>query len=105
MYTLCFVAQLQAGLRKREVFVPSSARWSDPRAHLLQGTEWDAMRPTVCQLLHRSDAANKELAAWERELDAAYQRAATTLPEGVRIETVADPRTAAGARSRAPGRR
>ena len=93
MYTLCFVAQLQASLRKREVFVPSSARWSDPRAQLLQGAEWEAMRPPVCQLLHRVASANEELAAWERELDAAYQHAAGSLPDGVRIETVVDART------------
>lgn len=90
MYTLCVVAQLQAELRKREVFVSGSTRWSDPRAQLLHGAEWETMRLTVCQLLHRSATAEEELSAWERELDAAYRRAAATLLEGVRIETVVE---------------
>jgi hypothetical protein len=51
MYTLCVLEQLQLTLRRRDVFVPSSARWADPRAKLLQGAEWEASRATTCQTL------------------------------------------------------
>jgi hypothetical protein len=44
-YTLCVVERLQDSLRRRDVFVPGSERWSDPRAKLLRGAEWQAKRP------------------------------------------------------------
>ena len=36
-YTLCAVERLQDSLRRRDVFVPRSERWGDPRVKLLQG--------------------------------------------------------------------
>ena len=36
-YTICVVERLQEALRRHEVFVAPSERWSDPRANLLQG--------------------------------------------------------------------
>jgi TnpA family transposase len=93
MYTLCFLSQLQTALRTREVFAPSSSRWSDPRASLLQAQEWERARPAVCALLQRSPIAATELDAWADELDTLYRRVGCDLPEAVRIESVTDPHT------------
>ena len=48
-YTICVVERLQEALRRHEVFVAPSERWSDPRENLLQGAAWEAVRGQVCQ--------------------------------------------------------
>jgi TnpA family transposase len=90
-YTLCVLQRLQDGLRRRDVFVELSERWGDPRAKLLQGTEWEAARSQVCLSLGRQATAAAELEALRRQLDDAYRRTADNLPanESVRIEVVA----------------
>ena len=42
-------------------FVERSERWVDPRAKLLQGTEWEAARSQVCLSLGRQATATAEL--------------------------------------------
>ena len=93
MYTLCFVTQFHSALKAREVFAPKSTQWSDPRTKLLQGSEWDGMRPQVAHLLQRSLSAEEELAAWESDLDAAYRQLAGDLPQAVTIKKETDPHT------------
>ena len=93
MYTLCFATQFHAALKAREVFAPKSTQWSDPRTKLLQGSEWDAMRPQVAHLLQRSLSAQEKLAAWESDLDTAYRQLAGDLPQTVTIKTETDPHT------------
>jgi hypothetical protein len=90
-YTLCAIECLQDGLRRRDVFVSPSERWSDPRIKLLHGAAWDLARPRVCQILGRQPTAEGELDALAQNLDAAYRRTLTNLPTNtaVRIETVA----------------
>jgi len=39
-YTLCVLARLFVALRRRDIYVPQSSRWGDPRAKLLQGDAW-----------------------------------------------------------------
>jgi TnpA family transposase len=95
MYTLCVLIQLQEGLRKRDVFVPDSGRWSDPRAKLLQGAEWEAARLATCQVLGRAPTPESDLATWTRELHAAYQQTVARLPANtpIQVERVTDPAT------------
>ena len=50
-YTFAVLERLRAALRARDVFVPRSKRWSDPRAKLLAGAAWDTARPGVCRML------------------------------------------------------
>lgn len=87
-YTLCVVERLQDSLRRRDVFVPGSERWSDPRAKLLRGAEWQAKRPQVCRSLGLPATADGALGKLERHLDDAYRRAVINLPANtaVRIE-------------------
>lgn len=89
-YTLCVLQYLQDGLRRRDIFVPSSDRWSDPRKKLLQGSDWKTKRPQLCRSLNlpiNADIAFKRL---EHQLDAAYRKTAENLPnnQAVRIEQV-----------------
>ncbi|WPP32270.1 Tn3 family transposase [Streptomyces sp. CL7] len=41
-YVVCVLEQLHRALQRRDVFASPSHRWSDPRARLLDGKEWDA---------------------------------------------------------------
>ena len=60
-YTFCTLERLQDPLRRRDVFVSPSERWSDPRAKLLHGSAWDAVRSQVCRTLGRTEPATTEL--------------------------------------------
>ena len=46
-YSLGTLEALHEAMRGREVFVEPSERWSDPRAKLLSGGAWEAIRPGV----------------------------------------------------------
>jgi TnpA family transposase len=94
-YTLCVVEQLREALHRRTLFVKASGRWADPRARLLAGSTWEAVKPAVCQTLGRSSTPEPDLAAWAQELDTAYRRTAANLPANtdLRIEQVPDPKT------------
>ena len=89
-YTLCLLERLQDSLRRRDVFVRRSERWGDPRVRLLQGPQWETLRPQVCRALGRSESPEPELRALAQQLDAAYQRTAGNLPTNaaVRLEQV-----------------
>jgi len=56
-YTLCVLDRLHQALRRREIFVPVSERYGDPRAELLQGNAWETAREAVARALNRSTAA------------------------------------------------
>jgi TnpA family transposase len=87
-YTFCVLERLQEGLRRRDLFVAPSERWQDPRAKLLQGEAWQAVRTQVYRTLGRSLNPAEELATLARQLDEAYLRTAQNLPRNaaVRIE-------------------
>src|SRR5262249_9529945 len=89
-YTLCLMERLQDSLRRRDVFVRRSERWGDPRVRLLQGPQWETLRPQVCRALGRSESPKPELRALAQQLDAAYQRTAANFPThaAVRMEQV-----------------
>jgi len=84
-YTLCVLERLQEGLHRRDVFVSKSDRWSDPRAKLLHGKEWEAARSRVCHTLGRRGAATEELSLLKQELDAAYRRTVANLPTNAAV--------------------
>ena len=94
-YTLCVVEQLREELHRRNLFVPGSSRWDDPRASFPLGQRLAAAKPAVCQALGRSASPEADLTAWASELDAAYRRTAANLPTNaaLRIEQVRDPKT------------
>lgn len=90
-YTFGVLDGLLGALRRRDVFVPGSWRWDDPRAKLLQGERWKAARPSVCRALGRAPSPDDEIASLQKELDAAYRRTASNLDsnDAVRVEQTA----------------
>ncbi len=80
LYTFCVMERLQDGLKRRDLFVPASRRWSDPHARLLQGTAWEKVRSRVCRTLGRSPTAATELEGLGKQLGETYRRTANNLP-------------------------
>lgn len=87
-YTFCVLEQLVEGLRRRDLFVSPSERWSNPQAKLLQGRAWESARSHVCRALNLNPTPVEELNALRQQLDEAYSRTANNLPNNaaIRIE-------------------
>ncbi len=94
-YTLCVLERLQDRLRRRDIYVEASERWSDPRAKLLQGAEWEAKRTNICRMLGHSTSAEEVVEGLSAELDATYRRVSARFSrnEAVRIEQKDDKST------------
>ena len=75
-YTLCVMNKLQDCLRRRDIYVPQSGRWGDPRALLLQGQDWHASRVQVYRSLGHSLNASEAVSALTRQLDTVYRQVA-----------------------------
>lgn len=71
-YTLCLLERLQDGLRRRDIYVPASDRWGDPRVKLLRGSGWQARRPVICRSLGHPMAPDAAMERLRIELDATY---------------------------------
>ena len=91
-YTFCVLDELHTALRRRDVFVAPSWRYADPRAGLLDGTEWEATRPIICRTLGLSAHPAPTLTAMTSELDRTYRAVISRLPDNpaVRFEKVGD---------------
>ena len=87
-YTFALLEQLQAALKRHDVFVTPSEKWADPRASLLQGAAWEAARPQVCRGLGHTTDATAEVDTLAQHLDARYHRTAANLARNpfVRVE-------------------
>jgi len=87
-YTVCVAERLHESLRRRDIFVPKSERWGDPRVKLLPGAQWESLRPQVCRALGHPDHAAPALHALTQQLDAAYHRTLANWPtnSAVRVE-------------------
>jgi TnpA family transposase len=80
-YTLCVLERLQDSLRRRDLFVTDSDRWSDPRTKLLHGDQWRAKRGQICRSLKRPLDSERVLPRLRQELDEAYRRILEHLPD------------------------
>ncbi|MFF3333730.1 Tn3 family transposase [Streptomyces sp. NPDC002888] len=78
-YVVCVLEQLYRALQRRDVFASPSHRWSDPRARLLDGTEWEAVREDVLAGLSLDTPVEEHLAALVTALDAAWKQMAERL--------------------------
>jgi hypothetical protein len=87
-YTFCVLEKLLEGLRRRDLFVSSGERWSNPRAKLLTGKAWESTRASVCRTLELNPKPEPELKTLQQQLDKAYSQTAQNLPNNahVRIE-------------------
>ncbi len=89
-YTFCVLDELRTALKIRDVFVTPSWRYADPRAGLLNGSEWEATRPIICRTLGLSTTPETTLTALAAELDLTYRAVSARLPENpaVRFDTI-----------------
>lgn len=80
-FVVCVLEQLHRALNRRDVFASPSNRWADPRARLLDGPRWEAMRADVLAGLSLTEDAGEHLAQLTRGLDAAWRQMADRLQE------------------------
>ena len=73
-YVLCVLEQLHRALRVRDVYATPSQRWGDPRAQLLDGPAWDAVRPQILDGLALSAPVRAHLRDLVAVLDAAWRQ-------------------------------
>ena len=78
-YTLCVMEELHQAFRRRDVFCPASSRWADPRACLLDGERWAAMRPELLDGLGLDPDPTRHLEALGAKLGDAYRGVAAGL--------------------------
>jgi hypothetical protein len=97
-YVVCVLEQLHRALQRRDVFASPSHRWSDPRARLLDGTEWEAVREDVLAGLSLDMPVEEHLAALVETLVtlgcAAARSSSRSLPPVVSCTFAAVTRTA-----------
>lgn len=91
-YSFCALDKLRTAIRRRDVFVSPSWRYADPRAGLLDGSEWEVTRPIICRSLGLTVQADATLDVLTQELDETYRRVVARWPENdaVRFETAGD---------------
>jgi len=89
-YRLCLLDRMRAAIRRRDLFVGASFRYSDPRKGLLEGAAWEAARPAVCRTLGVSSQADKELQRLSQRLNQTFRHTVANLPKNpsVRIEEI-----------------
>lgn len=87
-YTLCVVQRLHHALRRRDVFVAVSERYADPRAELLRGAAWEAVRDAVARALDRSLDPGVELARMQQRVQAAYTEVGANLEHNTALQLI-----------------
>ncbi|MFI8930472.1 Tn3 family transposase [Streptomyces sp. NPDC053474] len=80
-YVVCVLEQLFRALKRRDIFARPSHRWSDPRARLLSGKGWEAVREDVLAGLSLTEDADQHLAELIAVLDATWKQMAERLQE------------------------
>ncbi|GGV85970.1 transposase [Streptomyces gelaticus] len=80
-YVVCVLEQLFGALRRRDIFASPSHRWSDPRARLLKGKRWEAVREDVLIGLSLTEDAEEHLKELIGVLDATWKQMAERLAE------------------------
>ncbi len=80
-YVVCVLEQLFRALKRRDIFASPSHRWSDPRARLLDGKGWEAVREDVLAGLSLEEDAEEHLRELTAVLDATWKQMAERLEE------------------------
>jgi len=80
-YVVCVLEQLFKALRIRDVYAWPSLRWGDPRAALLEGSAWEAMRPQILDGLGLSSSVLPHLRNRVAVLDAAWRQMVDRMSE------------------------
>ena len=75
-YTFWTIERMNDALKRHDIYVDNSERYCDPRAQLLQGEEWESVKPHVLRTLDWSSSAVEALQPLADELDKAYKNTA-----------------------------
>jgi len=78
-YVFCVLTQFHRHLLRRDIYVPGSSRWCDPRALLLDGEAWANAKEPVLTALSLPENPDQLLDQHARELDHAYREVAARL--------------------------
>ena len=78
--------RLQQALKRRDVYVPKSEAFSDPRAELLQGPAWEAARDDLSRALGRSLDPAVELDLMGIELNTTYLEVQSSLATNTALQ-------------------
>ena len=79
------IAQWVYLLRRRDIYVQHSERWSDTREKLLQGTAWQANRTQVSRSLGHSLVASDVIEKLTSKLDESYKQVAANFSKNTAI--------------------
>ncbi|TDD24792.1 Tn3 family transposase [Nonomuraea diastatica] len=102
-YVVCVLEHLMRALTVRDVFASPSLRWTDPRAHLLAGAQWEAIAEDVLASLSLTDPVQQLLSGKVLALDAAWRQMAARLEEAGEDALVSVVTPAGGGRARLSG--
>lgn len=84
-YVFCPLEQFYQGLLRRDHLRPGSSRWADPRASLLSGDAWLAVKGAVLNALHLPEDPEELLAERAGRLDEQLRDVADRLQPGVDV--------------------
>ncbi len=80
-YTLCTLERLHMALRRRDIFVPGSTRWSDPREKLLSPARWEIQRTRFCHAHGHPKSGTEAADILSKQLDSAYRETTAGIDE------------------------
>jgi hypothetical protein len=88
-YTFWVIEKVLESLKNRDIFIEYSCRYGDPRAQLLQGDEWKAIKPNILRTLNLPIIPEEKINSLSKELDSLYKEVANRWPNNpnARIET------------------
>ena len=75
-YTFWTIERMNEALKRHDIYVDKSERYCDPRAQLLQGDEWESVKPHVLRTIDWSSSAIEALQPLTNELDRTYKNTA-----------------------------
>ncbi len=93
-YVVCVLEQLHRALSRRDAYATPSNRWSDPRARLLVGAQWEAVRADVLAGLSLDTPVAEHLGELTAGLDAAWRQMAARMAEAgpdAKVEVLVPP--------------
>lgn len=85
-YTICLLEQMRLAIRRRDLFVQPSIKWTDPREELLQGEAWTKIKPAICKGLDRKENVEDQLALLQKQLNECYQQTEKNLAANSYLE-------------------
>ncbi|MCD0451728.1 hypothetical protein LO762_21380 [Actinocorallia sp. API 0066] len=72
-YAFCVLERFWRALKRREIYADASTKWRNPQAELLDGAQWQAIRPDALTALSLPADPDALLAGHARTLDAALR--------------------------------